>query len=179
MKCYRNITDWPVLAALSERRISWQPCTTGRAKCRVRSHRSRPWRMSLPRSRWLGTGSDVCDPLVGSAGYHKHYTNTQGTISSKGLRRKYYLAPGLRPQRRVQKTNTHEFRKLYPFLSSSLCRQTKLRMWSPTTVHLRTQTNSVPKTLGSRGCFLNSRPWTQFRNLVILNTGHACNPNPI
>jgi len=56
-------------------------------------------------------------------------TNTQGTVSSKGLCRQYYLVPELHPQRHIRKKSTHEFRKLYIFPSSSVFRQTKLRMW--------------------------------------------------
>jgi len=183
IKCYKKaVIDWPVLVALLERRISWQPCTAARAKCRGRSHRIRLWRRWRPRSRWLGTGSDAYDRLVGSAEYHKHCTNTQGTVSSKGLCRQYYLVPELHPKRTVKKKKQHTrvSETIYiPVLGCIPSDQTPYVI--PPTLHLGTQTGSVSKRLGGRwGClFLNTRRWTQFRNLVMLNEGLVCNRSHI
>jgi len=155
------VIDWPVLAALSGRRISWQPCTTARAKYRARSRHIRLWRMWPPRSRWLGTSSDAYGRLVGSAEYHKHCTNIHRGLS---VPRAYdgsitWLQDF---------THSVAFKKMHirvsettyvPVLEFIPSDQTPYVI--PPTLHLRTQTDSVSKRLGGRrGSFLNTRRWT-------------------
>ena len=151
IKCYKKvIIDWPVLAALSEPRISWQPCTTARAKCRARSRRIRLWRMWRPRSRWLGTGSDAYDRLFGSAEYHKHCTNTHRGLS-------------------VLRANDGSITWLQDFTHSVALKKKHTRVSEtinvpvlecipsdhtpyviPPTLHLRTQTDSVSQRFGGK-----------------------------